>query len=112
MTADELEAEYAEHALRPFTAPGILMLDGDRALEFVERARTARVPVLGVNGFILQGERTISPLEHLADYSRAVGTGQGCWDAAAAFIRERRMLDLAFEVVLGGSLPLSKRDDG
>ena len=45
-----------------------------------------------------------SPLEHIADFSRMVERGNGCWDDAIAFIEERRDR-LTFEVVLGDPLP-------
>src|SRR5688572_15424396 len=98
MTAEELEVEFAAHALRAFTAPGILMLDADHALAIVARAQAVGLPVLGVDGFILDGERTISPLEHVADFSRHVSAGDGSWGAAARFVQERRGQGLAFEV--------------
>lgn len=101
MTADELELEFAPHALRAFTQPGILMLDADHALRLIARARTAALPVLGIDGFLLEGAKTIPLPEHLADFSQP-GTGsEGAWDVAARFIEERRKLGLAFEVVLG-----------
>jgi hypothetical protein len=104
MTADQLEAEFASRAVRPFTAPGILMLEPAVALELIGRARAAGLPVLGVDGFFLDGPRTVSPLEHLADFSSAVRRGDGAWDAATSFIRARRELGLVFEVVLGDPL--------
>jgi hypothetical protein len=77
------------------------MLDADRALRLIARARTAALPVLGVDGFLLEGEKTIPLPQHLADFSNP-GTGsEGAWGAAARFIEERRELGLAFEVVLG-----------
>ena len=104
MTGDELEAEFADRAVRPFTAPGILMLPPDAALEFIGRAQAAGLPVLGVDGFLLDGERTMSPLEHLANYSDAAKRADGSWDAARSFIGSRRGSGLVFEVVLGDPL--------
>lgn len=100
MTADELEAEFAARAVRPAGATGTLLLAPPIALELIARARAAGLPVLGVDGFIVEGDAVVSPLEHLADFSSAFERGDGAWDDAAAFVEARQSAGLVFEVVL------------
>ena len=99
MNAAALEAEFASRAI-PCDS-GLLLLTPDDAIAFVRRARDERIAILGVDGMFATATETVSPLEHIADYTAAVGRGDGCWRIAERFIVDRRELGLVFEVVLG-----------
>ena len=102
MNASALESEFESRAVR--YAGGLLLLVASDAIELIDRARSERIPVLGVDGLKVGENETVSPLEHIADYSSLVRRGDGCWDAARAFITSRDGLGLVFEVVLGEPL--------
>lgn len=99
MTADKLEREFAARAV--LYSGSLLILDPDDALALIRRAQEERIPILGVDGFLLSPHETISPLEHIADYSSAAKAGSGNWKEATAFIRDRRDVGLKFEITLG-----------
>lgn len=72
------------------------------AVALIERARQARIPVLGVDAFILSNEATQPMMEHSADFtSRRKDSAVDSWTAAAEFLRAYRSTDFYFEVVLG-----------
>jgi hypothetical protein len=100
MNAEELEREF-----RPRGVPygdGLLLLAADDALEFVRRAEAAGVAILGVDGMFVSPTATVSPIEHIADFSAAVARGEGCWAYGREFIEDRRLLGMVFEVTLDG----------
>jgi hypothetical protein len=101
MNADDLEREFAPRAVP--NGGGLLLLGPDDAVALVRRAAGVRVPILGVDGMFVSERGTDSPIAHIADYSTAVAAGEGCWSWAEEFIEERRLLNMVFEVVLGGA---------
>ncbi|HEX6814310.1 MAG TPA: hypothetical protein VF102_01455 [Gemmatimonadaceae bacterium] len=101
MTREHLEAQFAERGMPH--AGGLLVLAPD-AIELVRAAEREDIPILGVDGFFISPTETISPLEHLADFSAAAATGRGTWRDAEGFIASRRTLGLTFEVTLGEPL--------
>ena len=103
MTKEKLESQFVARAL-PY-AGNLLILSPDDALDLVRCAEHEHIPILGVDGFFLSPNSVVSPLEHLADYSRRGQAGHGYWREAEAFITARRKLRLAFEVTLGDPLP-------
>jgi hypothetical protein len=103
MIPTDLEREFEPRAV-PYS-DGLLILRPDDAIELIRRAQDRRIPVLGVDGFLISPGATYSPIEHTADFSRLVDRGNGCWEDAVAHIQDRRHLDLTFEVVLGDPLP-------
>ena len=104
MRAEDLEREFEARAVP--CSGGLLILEAEDAIALVRRAEAARIPILGVDGFMIGSDAAGSPLEHIADFSRMVERGNGCRDDATAFIEERRDR-LTFEVVLGDPLPSS-----
>jgi hypothetical protein len=56
--------------------------------------------VLGVNCLLVSKQGTQEPIGHIADYSSALGTAEGCWDQAEAHIAARRGTPFVYEVVL------------
>ena len=67
----------------------------------MNRAADEGVPVLGVDGMLVEDKSTVSSPEHLADYSKDVAQGHGCWQDAESFIRVHMHLGLIFEITLG-----------
>ena len=99
MKAERLEGEFRPRAV-PY-AGGLLLLRSRDAIELVRRAAGERVPILGVNCLIVSPGRTEEPIDQIADYSPAVGTGHGCWEQAEAHIAARTPGPYVFEVILG-----------
>jgi hypothetical protein len=99
MKADRLEKQFAARSL-PYRS-GLLLFRAADAIDLVRSAADEGVPILGLDGLRVTESTAESPLEHLADYSRRVADGHGCWQEAEAFIRERQQADLLFEVTLG-----------
>lgn len=102
MTREELEARFATKAVAG--NGGLLLLGPADATDLVREAASACLAILGVDGMLVRATETISPLEHIADFSDANRCGQGCWREAERFIDERRTLGLVFEVTLGEHL--------
>src|SRR6185437_16629409 len=67
MTRDELEARFAGRALPH--GGGLLLLRPDDAKALVREAAAARIAILGVDGIFVSTTKTVSPLEHVADFS-------------------------------------------
>ena len=99
MKAERLQSEFAPRGV-PYVG-GLLLLQPADAVALVNRAAEEGVPVLGVDGLQVTEGSTVSPLEHVADFSKAVAQGHGCWEEAESFIRARANLGLVFEVALG-----------
>lgn len=78
-----------------------LLPPGD-ALALVQRAKSERIPILGIDGFHVGPDFTGPELAHSIDLS-----GASCrtnpWAVAIAFLEERDQSGLHFEVVLGDS---------
>jgi hypothetical protein len=104
MTRDELEARFVAKTLRP--SGGLLLLGAADAKDLIREAAKAGIAILGVDGMLVRATETLSPLEHIADFSPAYRRGEGCWKEAERFIDERRSLGLVFEVTLGEHLDL------
>jgi len=102
MTRDELEARFAGRALPH--GGGLLLLRPDDAKALVREAAAARIAILGVDGIFVSTTKTVSPLEHVADFSTPHRREDGFWHEAERFIDERRDLGLVFEVTLGEHL--------
>ena len=103
MNADDLEREFEARAV-PYSG-GLLLLNAADAILLVQHAEAARIPILGVDCFLISPGATESPIEHILNCSAAVSRGHGCWRAATGHIEERRHLGMVFEVVLGDPLP-------
>jgi hypothetical protein len=95
-----LENEFASRRVA-YEPGGILLLRAADALALVRRAAEEGLPILGVDGLWLRPTGVQPDLTYVADYSSAVRAGDGCWDAAAAFIAGSETAGLVFEVVLG-----------
>ena len=98
MNAEKLEQEFAARKV-PYGG-SLLLLGPNDARELIERAREERIAILGIDGMFVTASATMSPLEHIANYS-SVARGKGCWDDAQAFIAARNGTGMVFEVVLG-----------
>jgi hypothetical protein len=101
MDAEDLEQEFKSRALQ--YGGGLLLLNADDAIALIRRAADAGIPILGVDGMLMNESRTDSAIENIADYSPAVASGDGCWSQAADFIERHRPPGLVFEVTLGKS---------
>lgn len=98
MKAERLEREFAPRGVRH---QGMLFLRPDDAIDLVRCSADEGVPIVAIEGLRAgDGDREV-PLEHLADYSRRVAEGYGCWQEAEAFIRERAGDGLLFDLRLG-----------
>ncbi len=95
MTRDELEHHFASRARR---VGGLLLLAPDTALEFVQRAREARIRVLGIEGFRAAGGRIEPLLDEIADWS----THSDGWQPSIDFLTDRRSIETLFEITLDG----------
>jgi hypothetical protein len=102
MTAAELEAEFRSRTV-PHSG-GLLLLRPDDAIDMIRRAAAEAVPVLGIDGMFVRPNETISPIEHIIDFSSATRRGNGCWIQGEQFIVGRRDLGLVFEITLGNHL--------
>lgn len=102
MTADDLEAEFRSRAASD--AGGLLLLTADDAVAMVRRAKEESLRILGIDGIFVRPHETVSPIEHIADFSAATRRGDGCWAQAEGFIRGRDSLGLVFEVTVGKHL--------
>jgi hypothetical protein len=99
MKAERLEAQFASRAVQ--YSGNMLLLRPDDAIALVNSAADEGVPVLGVDALQLTEQSTVSPLDHLADFSKSVAEGHGCWEEAESFIRERAQTGLVFGITLG-----------
>ena len=102
MTGAELEAEFQAKALR--YAGGLLVLRPEDATALIRRAAELRIGILGVDGMFVRPGETVSPIDHIVDFSAANAQGDGCWAAAEKFVGLRTELGLVFEVTLGQHL--------
>ena len=97
----------AERIQREFTPEGVpcgeqrLLLRATDAIALVDDAAEEGVPIVAVEGVRVSDRGIESPIEHVADYTKAVAEGHGCWAEAEAFIRARAGSDLVFAVRLG-----------
>lgn len=108
MIADELTAEFQAKAV-PHSG-GLLLLHANDAIALVRRAADLRIGILGVDGVFVSADRTVSPLEHVADFSNRGARCNGCWAEAEAFIRQRIGLGLVFEVTLGRTFRVADKE--
>ena len=97
MEAESLYREFSNRAV-PSSGGGLLLRPED-ALQLVNRAAEAGVPILRVDGVHLtpDGARP----EEAADFSADAGQGHGCWTDAEAFVRDHRDRGLVFAITLG-----------
>jgi hypothetical protein len=79
----------------------VLLLRATDAIALVADAADEGVPIVAVEGVRVSDGGIESPIEHVADYSKAVAEGHGCWAEAEAFIRARAGSGLEFVVRLG-----------
>ena len=100
MKAKMLESEFRARSM-PSSGNNLLLLEPSDAIALVRRAADEGVPILGIDGFLVTSASTKSPVEHLADFSKAIAKGHGCWQQAEDFIRERTTIGLVFELTLG-----------
>jgi hypothetical protein len=99
MKAEQLLDEFTTERV-PCSEP-VLLLRATDAVALVADAADEGVPIVAVEGVRVSDRGIESPIEHLADYSKAVAGGHGCWAEAEAFIRARAGSGLVFVVRLG-----------
>ena len=97
--AERLSREFQEQGRT--SGDGALLLWSTGASELVNRAADEGVPILRITAVAPAGAARDAALDHAVDFSREVGEGHGCWEAADAFIRRRGELGLLFNVELG-----------
>ena len=78
---------------------GTLYLKASDALDFIEAARQAKTPVLGVDAFIITETTTQPLMEHILDCS-IEGVPPDTWSPARDFVEERRNSGFMFEIVV------------
>ncbi len=86
-------------AARGIERGGTLYLKASDALDFIEAARQAKTPVLGVDAFIITETATRPMLEHILDCSLG-GLPPDTWSPARRFVEERRDSGFMFEIVV------------
>jgi hypothetical protein len=95
-----IEKEFRSRARMPGS---VLMLRPADAIEMVQKCRQSKVPVVGIDGFVLhqpQGtEPTIDTID-LSDASLDAESKNNCWDLAESFLKNRLQKDLWFEVCM------------
>lgn len=102
MSPSDLESEFAARGV-PYSG-GLLLLSAGDAIAFVRRACQERLPILGIDGMFVSPTETVSPLDHIGDFSSTVGSDDGNWTIAESFISDRHNLGMVFEVVLSRQL--------
>jgi hypothetical protein len=78
---------------------GILLLDAAAAIAFVVAAETQRTRILGVESFMVEGEKVQPLLDHILDLSSPPSDFDS-WRSARRFIEERASRGFLFEVSL------------
>lgn len=99
MEAESLHREFADRAVPH--GGGLQLLRAADAIQLVNRAAEAGVPVVAVQGFQIGPEGTRPSTADAADYTDAVADGHGCWTEAEAFIRACETQGLVFSLGLG-----------
>jgi hypothetical protein len=99
MKAEQLRSEFTPEGI--LCGDQLLLLRATDAVALVNEAADEGVPILAVEGGRGGDWGVESPREHVADYSRMVAEGRGCWAEAEAFIRAHARDDLVFAVKLG-----------
>ena len=80
---------------------GVLLLEARDAIALIEEARKQRIPILGVDAFVVSEQATQPLSAHTLDLSGATGTGPiDTWAEAANFIQARADDGFMFEVVV------------
>lgn len=97
--AARLEKEFRDQGR--LGRDGALLLWSTGASELVNRAADEGVPIVRITAVAPAGVAPETARDHRADFSREVGDGHGCWEAADAFIRRRGELGLLFNIELG-----------
>ena len=101
MKAEHLEREFAVRGVR--YREGEILLRPSDAIELVARAADEGVPIVTVD------ERRVtedvdasqSAPRRVADFSKRVAEGHGCWEEAEAVIRRHGAPDAVFALQLG-----------
>ena len=92
----DLEQSFAGKGIK---GRGTLYLDASDALDFIEAARLAKTPVLGVDAFIITETTTQALMEHILDCSIG-GVPPDTWSPARDFVEKRRNSGFMFEIVV------------
>lgn len=90
---EKIKAFIQSHAIH---RPGIDLLHYSDAMELIDLCQATNVPVLGIDGFWLLGDRLQPFLEHSIDFSLTAVSYQ----EIKAFLASKEGLDLLFEIVL------------
>jgi hypothetical protein len=77
---------------------GVLMLPPQVALEFIDAARLAGHPILGVDSLVVTENSTTSAIDHVLDLSSA-GSDTDTWSEARRFVEARTDMGFLFEIV-------------
>ncbi|HYW06629.1 MAG TPA: hypothetical protein VE913_06720 [Longimicrobium sp.] len=99
MGAESLNREFAERSVLAGGGRSLLRLAD--ALQMINRAAEAGVPIVRVDGFPLDPNDSRASSGVAADFSAPVADGHGCWTEAEAFIQERAEGRLGFALTLG-----------
>ena len=92
----DLEQNFAGRGIK---RGGTLYLEASDALDFIEAARQAKTPVLGVDAFIITEMNTQPLMEHILDNS-IEGAPADTWSSARDFVEQRRNSGFMFEIVV------------
>lgn len=76
-----------------------MFLKTSDALDFIEAARQASTPVLGIDTFIITETTTAPLLEHILDCSEGDDLPADTWSVARRFVEVRRDSGFMFEIV-------------
>ena len=95
------ESLYREIAERAVPGGGRALLRPADAIQMINRAAEAGVPIVRVDGFPLGPGETGASAGDVADFAAPVADGHGCWTEAEAFIQARAEGGLGFELTLG-----------
>jgi hypothetical protein len=74
---------------------GIVIFTPDIALEIIDEAERCRVPIIGVDAFVLYLKSIQPVMEHSVDLSSAQ---DGAWDQARSLIQRYRNSEFLFEL--------------
>ena len=93
MKLTKIEQMFAEVAK---VRGGVFLLRTDDAIRFVQQCRIEAVPVAGIEGFRMHGEKIQPIQEHSIDFEDKL---DGTHDMSERFLSERASENLWFEVV-------------
>jgi hypothetical protein len=90
--------KFIETASLPMMRGGIELLSARKAIQVIFECKLNKIPVLGIDAFIITSERTQPFLEYSRDTSICA---KSCYEDLIQFLRNISNEELVFEIVVG-----------